>query len=80
MGDLCPTVTKSKQQKETKGTDSTYAALQRSTVDIVAVKLTDGHGSVLVGVHLDESKPAIRLETSLGNVTKVLEKGHEIRL
>lgn len=67
-------------EKKTKGNTSTYAALQRTTVDVVTVELTDGHGSVLVGVHLDEGKSTIRLETGLGNITKVLEKRNKIRL
>lgn len=64
----------------TKRNTSTYAALQRAAIDVVAVKLTNGHSSVLVGVHLDESESTVRLETSLGNISKVLEKRNKIRL
>jgi hypothetical protein len=76
----CPTRRKGKLRKDSKGNTSTYAALQRPPVDIVAVELTDGHGGILMSVHLDEGKPTIRLEARLGDVAKVLEEGHQISL
>ncbi|RXK34164.1 hypothetical protein BBD39_06140 [Arsenophonus endosymbiont of Bemisia tabaci Asia II 3] len=58
----------------------TYAALQRTAVDLVAVELADGVGGVLVGVHLDEGETTVRLEASLGDVAKVLEQRDEVVL
>ena len=58
----------------------TYAALQRSTIDVIATQLTDGHCCVFVRIHLDESKATIRLEACLGNKTEVLEKRNEVVL
>ena len=55
-------------------------ALQWATVDIIATELADSHGGVLVGVHFDESKAAVRLEASLNNVTEVLEERNKIVL
>lgn len=59
---------------------STYAALQWATIDVVAIELTDGHGRVLMSVHLDKGEPAVRLEASLGDVAKVLEERDKILL
>jgi hypothetical protein len=59
---------------------STYAALQGTTVDLVAVELADGVCSILVGVHLNESKATVRLEASLGNISEVLEKRNKVVL
>lgn len=58
----------------------TYAALQGATVDLVAVELANGHGGVLVGVHLDKSEATVRLEAGLGDVAKVLEEGNKVVL
>lgn len=58
----------------------THAALQRTAVDLVAVELADGVGSVLVGVHLDEGKATVRLEASLGDISEVLEQRDEVVL
>ena len=58
----------------------THAALQRTAVDLVAVELADGIGSVLVGVHLDESKATVRLEASLSDISEVLEQRDEVVL
>lgn len=58
----------------------TYAALERTTVDVVTAQLTDSHASVLMGVHLDKGKSTISLETSLNHVTKVLEEWNEVVL
>jgi hypothetical protein len=33
-----------------------------------------------VSVHLDEGKAAVRLETSLGDIAEVLEKGNKVVL
>ena len=79
-GDLCPTRLECKQEEGRKGVDSTYAALQRTAIDVVPVELANGHGSVFVCVHLDESKATVRLETGFGHVTEVLEKGNKVRL
>ena len=59
---------------------STYAALQRTAVNLVAVELADGVGGVLVGVHLDEGKATVRLEASLGDISEVLEQRDEVVL
>lgn len=58
----------------------TYATLQWTTVDIVAAKLADGHGSILVRVHLDEGEAAIGLEAGLDDVTEVLEERDKVVL
>jgi len=64
----------------TKSTKETYAALERTAVDIVAVQLADGHGSIFVRVHLDESEATVRLEASLGYIAKVLEQRNKVVL
>lgn len=58
----------------------THTALERTTVDVVAVELADGISSVLVRVHLDEGKATIGLEASLDNETKILEEWNKIVL
>jgi len=58
----------------------TYAALQRAAIDIVAIQLANGHGGILMGVHLDEGKATISLEARLNNIPKVLEKWDQIIL
>lgn len=60
--------------------ETTYAALQWATIDIVTRKLADGHCGVLVGVHLDESEAAVRLEASFNDVSEILEKRDKIIL
>ena len=60
--------------------DVTYAALERAAVDIVAVQLADGHGCVLMSVHLDEGEATISLEARLDNVAKVLKERDQILL
>lgn len=62
----------------TERKEKTYAALERSAVDVVAIELANGHGGVLVGVHLDKGKATVGLETGLGNVTEVLEQRHKV--
>lgn len=66
--------------KQEKMKETTYAALEGTAVDVVAIELADGHGGVFVGIHLDEGKTSIRLETGFGHVAKVLEQRDEIRL
>lgn len=58
----------------------TYAALQRTTVDIVAVQLADCRGSVLMRIHLHECKATVSLETSLKNIAEVLEERNQVVL
>lgn len=58
----------------------TYAALQRTTVDIVAIQLANSHRGVLVRLHLDKGEATVSLETSLEDITEVLEQRHEIAL
>lgn len=61
-------------------TDWTYAALQRSPIDVIPRKLADSHRSILVGVHLNKCKSSVSLEPSLDNVTKVLEQWNKVVL
>lgn len=58
----------------------THAALERAPINIIAVQLANSHGGILVGIHLNESKSAIGLETRLHDITKVLEERDEIVL
>ena len=58
----------------------TYAALEGTAVDVVAVELANCHGGVFVGIHLDESKTAVGLEASFRHVAEVLEQRNEIGL
>lgn len=58
----------------------TYAAFQGATIDIVATQLTNRHRSILMVVHLDKGKAAIRLEASFDNVAIVLEEWDQIVL
>lgn len=58
----------------------TYAALERTTIYIVAAQLADCHGGILVGVHLDERKATISLEASLNDIAEVLEQGDKVVL
>ncbi len=55
-------------------------ALERTAVNLISAELADGHGGVLVSIHLDEGEAAISLEASLGDVAEVLEERHEIVL
>jgi len=57
-----------------------YAALQRTTVDLVAIQLANRRSSILVRIHLHECKSTISLEASLENVTEVLEQRNQIVL
>lgn len=56
----------------------TYAALQRAAVDIVTVHLADGHGRVLVGVHLNKRESSVSLETRFDHEAEVLEQRHHV--
>lgn len=58
----------------------TYAALQRTTVDLVAIQLADSHGSILMCVHLDKGEATVSLETGLEDISEVLEQRYEITL
>lgn len=58
----------------------TYTTLERTTVDIVAAQLANSHCCILVGIHLDESEPPIRLEASLDNISEVLEEWDQVIL
>jgi hypothetical protein len=78
--DLCPTKRNRKLRKRSKRNTSTYAALEGTAVHVVSVKLTNGHGGVLMRVHLNESKPAVRLEASFGDISKVLEERDQVGL
>ncbi len=62
------------------GVAMTYAALEGTPIHVVPIKLTDGHGGVLMRVHLDEGEAAIGLEARLDDETEVLEQRHEIVL
>jgi len=48
-------------------------ALQWPPVDIVPRELADGHSGILMRIHLDEGKAAVRLEPRLDNITELLE-------
>ena len=58
----------------------TYAALQRTAVHAIAIQLTDGHGGILVRIHLDEGEAAVGLEPRLDHETKILKQRYEIIL
>lgn len=74
-------VSQNKQIKRTKkGKKKTYTALERTPVDVVTVELTDGHGSILMRVHLDKSETPISLHTGLDDIAKVLEQRNEVVL
>ena len=60
--------------------DGTYTALKWPTVHVVTAQLTDGHSSILVGVHLDKGESAISLKSSLYDVSKVLEQRYKVVL
>ncbi len=57
-----------------------YAALQRASIDVVAIQLANSHRGVLMRVHLDEREATVSLETSLKDISEVLEQGHEVVL
>ena len=78
--DLCPTIPSCQQHLVSIWKQSTYAALQWSTVDIVTAELADGACSVLMSVHFNECETAIRLETSLLNKAKVLKQRDKVVL
>ena len=59
---------------------STYAALQRSTVDIIPTKLANRARSVFMTIHFDECKSSIRLKASLLNKPKVLKQRDQVVL
>lgn len=58
----------------------THATLQGSAVHVVAVQLADGHGSILVGVHLDKGETTVGLEARLDDIAEVGEQGDKIVL
>ena len=58
----------------------TYTALDWATVYGVTVYLADGHGCMLVSVHLDKGEATIGLEASLNYVTKELKVWKEVVL
>ena len=53
--------------------ESTHATLERTSIDIGAVELTDRHRGLFVSVHSDEREPTIRLEACLQNVSELGE-------
>lgn len=59
---------------------NTYTALQRTTIDIVAIQLANSHRGILVRLHLNKGEATVSLETSLEDIAKVLEQRHEIAL
>ena len=67
-------------QPEFKLWENTYTALQRSSIDIVPVELTNGHGGFFVGIHLYERKAPVRLEPCLDDESKIIEKWDQIIL
>ena len=60
--------------------DKTYATFERTSIDVITVELADGHGGILVCVHLHESKATVGLETGLHNIAEVLKERDEIVL
>lgn len=60
--------------------DETYAALQRAPIDIISAELANSHGGIFMGVHLDECKATVGLESCLNNEPEILEQGNEIIL
>lgn len=57
---------------------TTHTALERATINIIAIQLADRHCCVLVCVHLNECEASIRLEASLNHVTKILEEWDKV--
>lgn len=57
-----------------------YAALQRTSIDVVSVELADRHGGVLMRIHFDKGKATIRLQAGLKDITKILEERNKIVL
>ena len=55
-----------------------YTALERSTIDVIAIHLADSHGCVLVRIHLNESEASVRLESRLDHEPKVLEQRNNV--
>lgn len=58
----------------------TYAALEGTTIDVVAVQLANGHGGILMRVHFDKRESTVGLQTGLNHVAEVLEEWDEIGL
>ena len=59
---------------------ATYATLQWTAVHIIPIELANCHGSIFMGVHFDESEPAVCLKTSLHDEPEILEQGNEVVL
>jgi len=59
-------------------TRATYTALERTTVDVVAIHVANGHGCVVMRVHFDECEPAVCLESRFDHKAKVLEQGNHV--
>lgn len=57
----CPTARKSQNACDRRLGRGivTYTALEGSAVHVVAIHLANGHGSVFVGIHLNESKATV---------------------
>ena len=58
----------------------TYAAFQRSSVDIISGKLTDSNSGIFMSIHLDKCEPAIGRKSCLNNVAEVLEERNNVVL
>lgn len=69
-GDLYPTVRHVSKTPAIR-IQTTHAALQGPTMNVVSTQLADGHCRILVRVHLHERKPAVRLEPGLNDIPKV---------
>lgn len=81
--DLCPTDETGLVHSRLTINDQdgkTYAAFQGATIDIETTQLTDGHGGILMGIHLDKGKAAIGLEARFDNITIVLEEWDQVVL
>lgn len=56
----------------------THTTLEWPSVDVIAVKIADRIGGILVAIHLDESKATIGLPACLDYVAEVEEQRYQI--
>ena len=72
-GGPCPTIELELASHMTPASTITYAAFERTAINVTATQLADSHSRVLMSVHLDESEAAVRLKARLGHISEILK-------
>lgn len=75
-----PHYQKFQSRSSSKAWESTYAELQVTSVDIVAIDLANGHRRMLMGVHLDKGEATVGLQADLNDIAEDLEERDNVIL